>query len=88
MELRWVLAAAVAIVGTSSAAQAEEQVVREPDREVVLKKTVVDFSAASVEGELAQPVGDYLYSQPKKSFASMIQHRKSFDAELRDSAEH
>lgn len=87
MKMRWVLVAAVAIVGTSAVAQAEEQVIREPDKTVVLKKTKVDFTEVGVEGELVLPVACYVQSPPRKKFASMIQHRKSFGDELRDSAE-
>jgi hypothetical protein len=87
MKMRWVLAAAVAIVGTSSVAAAEEQVIREAEKTVYKEKTEVVFSGVEVDGNIARPEIETVVVQPKSRFDSMLKHRKSFGDELRESVD-
>ena len=76
--LAWVLAAS---------ALANEKVVREPDRTVYRKKTVVDFTDMAVEGELTRPDGAYVLNRRQSSFPSRIRIRDNFTDELQRSAD-
>ena len=83
---RWV-AAAGAVLLFSSPVFAEEKVIQEADRLVVRKKTVVDFTDVSVEGELTKPEGSYVIDRKKSGFPSRIKVRASFAPELQKSAD-
>jgi hypothetical protein len=73
--------------GLAFPASAEEEVIREPDRTIVKKRTVIDFSDVAVEGELVKPEGSYSVSKRKTTFKTLIQVRDNFAPELRRSAE-
>ena len=62
------------------------RVVRQPDKVIVRKRTVVDFGDVTVQGELVKPEGSYLLNRNKTRFQPLIQLRDDFDAELRKSA--
>jgi hypothetical protein len=62
------------------------KVVRQPDKVIVRKRTVVDFGDVTVQGELVKPEGSYLLNRNKTRFQPLIQLRDDFDAELRKSA--
>ena len=69
---------------------AEEQgpkVIREADKVVVRKRTVIDFNDVTVEGELTKPEGSYLMNRNKTRFQSLIRLRDNFNPELQKSAD-
>ncbi|HZA14747.1 MAG TPA: hypothetical protein VE618_09625 [Myxococcaceae bacterium] len=68
-------------------ALAEETVVQEPDRTVFRKKTVIDFTDVSVEGELTKPEGSYSVSKKKTRFDSLVKVRTDFNPELKQSVD-
>ncbi len=63
-------------------ALAEEKVVKEPDRILYEKKTVIDFNEKTLEGELAKPQGSYLMERRKTQFDSLLWMRRDFKQEL------
>jgi hypothetical protein len=63
------------------------RVVQEADKVVVRKRTVIDFSDVTVEGELTKPEGSYLLNRNKTRFQSLIKLRKDFNPELQKSAD-
>lgn len=68
-------------------ALAEEKVIQEPDRTVFRKKTVIDFTDVSVEGELTKPEGSYSVSKKKTRFDTLIKVRTDFNPELKQSVD-
>jgi hypothetical protein len=80
-----------ALLFASAAAWADQatavRVIREPDRIVVRKRTVVDFNDVTVQGELTKPEGSYVLERGKTRFAPLIRLRDSFARELRDTAD-
>jgi hypothetical protein len=79
------------LLSLSFAASADEakpvKVIRQPDKVIVRKRTVVDFGDVTVEGELVKPEGSYVLNRNKTRFDPLIQLRDDFDAELRNSAD-
>lgn len=68
-------------------AVADERVIREADKTIVKKKTVIDFTDVAVEGELTKPEGSYSVSKRKATFKTLIRVRDNFNPELRKSVE-
>ena len=68
-------------------ALAEDKVVQEADKVVVRKKTVIDFTDVSVEGELTKPEGSYALSKKRTQFKSLIKVRDNFVPELQKSVD-
>ena len=68
-------------------ALAEEKVIQEADRTVYRKKTVIDFTDVSVEGELTKPEGSYSVSKKKTRFDSLVKVRTDFNPELKQSVD-
>ncbi|MFH1810993.1 MAG: hypothetical protein ABIJ09_19790 [Pseudomonadota bacterium] len=56
--------------------------VREADRVSYKKRTVVDFSDVTIEGELTKPEGSYLVNRKKTRFRNLIEVRAHFRPEL------
>lgn len=83
---RWILVVGLLGMTTSAVAQ-EENVVREADRTVFRKKTVIDFTDVAVEGELTKPEGTYSLSKKQTSFKSLIKVRDNFVPELQKSVD-
>lgn len=79
-------AAAVVAVGLSAPAMAQK-VIREADRTIYKKKTVIDFGEASIEGDLTKPEGSYVLNRPKSGFPSRIKLRGNFNPELQKSVD-
>jgi hypothetical protein len=79
---RWIVAVAVLV---ALPALAEDKVIQEADKTVFRKKTVIDFTDVSVEGELTKPEGSYSVSKKKTRFDSLIKVRTDFNPELRES---
>lgn len=69
------------------AAFADEKVIREEDKTVFKKKTVVDFNDVTLEGELTKPEGSYLVDKKKARFSSLIKLRSDFLPELQKSVD-
>lgn len=68
-------------------ALAEDKVVREADKTVYRKKTVIDFTDVAVEGELTKPEGSYAISKKKTTFKTLIKVRDNFNPELQKSVD-
>ncbi len=79
-----VLAAVVAVAAPSFA---EEKVIREADRVVTRKKTVIDFTDVAIDGELTKPEGSYSVSKKKTTFRTLIKVRDNFNPELQKSVD-
>ena len=67
-------------------AQTESEV-REPDRILYKKLTIMDFDDVKVEGELDRGAGIYEIVRPKAKFKSMVGVRANFNAELHRSVD-
>jgi hypothetical protein len=68
-------------------ALAEDKVIREADKTVYRKKTVIDFTDVAVEGELTKPEGSYSVSKKKTTFKTLIKVRDNFNPELQKSVD-
>ena len=69
------LAAAFAMLTWSSVALAQDSVSYK-------KKTVIDLSGATIEGELTKPEGSYIVNRKLSKFSTLIQARGDFIPEL------
>lgn len=85
MKRALVLLALSAVFATS--ALAEDKVIREADKTVFRKKTVIDFTDVAVEGELTKPEGSYSVSKKKTTFKTLIKVRDNFNPELQKSVD-
>ena len=63
------------------------RVVREADKVVVRKRTVIDFNDVTVEGELTKPEGSYVLDRSRTRFRSLVRLRENFNPELQKSAD-
>ncbi len=77
----------VTVTAMATPAAAEDKVIREADKVVYKKKTVVDFNDVTLEGELTKPEGSYLLNRKKTKFSSLIKMRDNFLPELQKSAD-
>ena len=57
----------------------EEQ---QPDKVEYKKKTIIDFSDVTIQGELTKPEGSYLLNRKKTSFRTLLKIRGDFLPEL------
>ena len=78
------LAATALWLATSALALAQEQ---EADKVVYKKKTVIDFSDVTIEGELTKPEGSYVVSKKRTRFRNLIKVRADFRPELTKSVD-
>lgn len=78
------LALLFALASTTAFAQ-EDTVIEEEDKVVFNKKTVIDFSDVSIEGELTKPEGSYIKNRKSTRFRNLIELRGNFRPELRRS---
>jgi hypothetical protein len=69
------------------AAKPGVKIIRQADKVVVRKRTVIDFNDVTVQGELTKPEGSYLLERGRTRFESLIRMRENFDPELRKLAE-
>lgn len=76
----------VALIAGGSAF-AEDKVVRESDKTVFRKKTVIDFTDVAIDGELTKPEGSYSVSKKKTTFKTLIKLRDNFNPELQKSVD-
>ncbi len=79
--------ASLAALLSASNALAEDKVIREADKTVFRKKTVIDFTDVAVEGELTKPEGSYSVSKKKTTFKTLIKLRDNFNPELQKSVD-
>lgn len=71
-----------AALALSFPALAQEGTVQEQDKVVYKKKTVIDFSDVTIEGELVKPEGSYVVNRKKTRFRNLISVRSDFRPEL------
>lgn len=75
------------LIGASSSAFAQDKVIREADRTEFKKKTVIDFSDVTIQGELTKPEGSYLLNRKKTNFKTLLKIRANFLPELFNSTD-
>lgn len=75
------------VIAVAAPSFAEDKVIREADRVVTRKKTVIDFTDVAVEGELTKPEGSYSVSKKKTTFRTLIKVRDNFNPELQKSVD-
>ncbi|MCA9555488.1 MAG: hypothetical protein KC933_36000 [Myxococcales bacterium] len=76
------------MLGAAGAAFAQENtVIREADRTEFKKKTVIDFSDVTIQGELTKPEGSYLLNRKKTKFTTLLKIRANFLPELFNSTD-
>lgn len=68
-----------ALLASSALAQGA---IQEADRTVFKKKTIIDFSDVTIQGELTKPEGSYLLNRKKTKFNSLLKIRGNFLPEL------
>jgi hypothetical protein len=74
---------AVILTTTLLASSALAQgVIQETDKTVFKKKTIIDFSDVTIQGELTKPEGSYLLNRKKTKFNSLLKIRGNFLPEL------
>ncbi len=78
-------ATAPAVVAAQS--QGPQRVVQQSDRTVYKRKTVIDFSDVTIQGELTKPEGSYLLNRKKTKFKTLLQIRADFLQELFNSTD-
>jgi len=73
------------LVPATSFAEEEERVVKEADREIVRKRTHMDFSDSRIDGQLIGPEEDYIPGSGRIRFRNLIELREDFHQELQSS---
>lgn len=76
----------VAVLFASVRAEAQT-VVHGQDTTVFKKKTTIDFSDVTLEGDLTKPEGQYGLARGKTKFNSLIKLRTNFTPELKKSVD-
>lgn len=74
-------------VALSGTALAQDKVIRQDDKTVYKKKTVIDFNDLTITGELTKPQGSYLLNRKKSRFVSLLKYRTNFLPELLNSVD-
>ncbi|MEQ8273000.1 MAG: hypothetical protein RMA76_10450 [Deltaproteobacteria bacterium] len=82
-----ILMVAMTLAFAGAAFAQEGGVVREADRTEFKKKTVIDFSDVTIQGELTKPEGSYLLNRKKTKFTSLLKVRANFLPELFNSTD-
>ena len=82
----WIAAGFVAFSLVAGRAEAQN-VVRGEDQTVFKKKTTIDFSDVTLDGEMTKPEGQYGLARSKTKFKSLIQLRTNFTPELQKSVD-
>lgn len=73
--------------GLVTASPVSAQDVAPGDKIVFKKKTLIDFSDVSIEGELRKPDGGYYGSRKRTRFNKLISVRRDFVPEIVSSAD-
>ncbi len=84
---RWIVGGLLVLAMTSSGAAQAQEVVREADKTEYKKKTVIDFSDVTIQGELTKPEGSYVLNRKKTKFNMLLKPRANFLPELRNSTD-
>jgi hypothetical protein len=79
--------AVIAILGVAAPSFAQDRVIQQEDKTVYKKKTVIDFSDVSIQGELTKPQGSYLLNRRRTRFTSLLKTRQDFLPELVNSTD-
>src|SRR5688572_12336973 len=82
MKLRTVLAALATLFLVSAWAGGAAAQDAPGDKVEYKKKTVIDLSGATIEGELTKPEGSYIVNRKLSRFSTLIQARGDFFNEL------
>lgn len=85
----WIFGAALVLsmsLGGAAFAQ-EDKVIQEADKTVFKKKTIIDFSDVTIQGELTKPEGSYVLNRKKTAFKSLLKIRADFLNELFNSTD-
>ena len=77
---------ALIVAGYTYSAEAAEPE-READKIVYKKKTSIDFSDTTIEGELTKPEGAYLGVRKNIKFKNFIKIRSNFRDKIADSSD-
>lgn len=77
----------LALMSGQALAQDNVKVIQQEDRVVVRKKTVIDFTDVTVDGELTKPEGSYVLNKKRTRFDSLIKVRSDFVPELQKSVD-
>ena len=59
-------------------AKPKVKIIKGKDRIVYKKKTIINFSEQTVDGEIIKPKGALIQSRGRVKFNSLIQYRKDF----------
>jgi hypothetical protein len=87
MRIAIALAAAGALFASSARAADAPTVIHGQDTTVYKKKTTIDFSDVTLEGDLTKPEGQYGLVRGKTRFNSLIKRRTNFTPELQKSVD-
>lgn len=85
--MRHIAIAAGLIFALASGSALAQNTVQGEDKTVFKKKTIIDFTDVTLEGELTKPEGAYGMVKGKTRFGSHIQLRSNFNAELEKSVD-
>ena len=87
MTTKKTLVAVLAALALALPAAAQDTTITESDRVEYNKKTVIDFSDVTIQGELTKPEGSYLLNRKKTNFRSLLKTRTNFLPELLNSTD-
>lgn len=88
--MKRIIGAAVVAAGLAwggAALAQDDTIIRQADRTLYKKKTVIDFDDLSITGELTKPQGSYLLNRKKSRFTSLLKYRGDFIPELFNSTD-
>lgn len=77
-----IIGAAVALGLAAAPGVYAQDVIKEADSTSYKKKTIIDFSDVTIQGELTKPEGSYLLNRKKTNFKSLLKIRGNFLPEL------
>lgn len=72
----------VGALGVPVGASAQDKTLTEAEKVEYKKKTIIDFSDVTIQGELTKPEGSYLLNRKKTKFNSLLKLRTNFLPEL------
>ena len=78
------LTATLLALGVAPAFAQDDDIVQQPDRVEYKKKTIIDFSDVTIQGELTKPEGSYILNRKKTKFRSLLKIRGNFLPGLAD----
>ena len=79
---RGLLVAGILAMTLGASSAYAQDVIQEGDKTVFKKKTIIDFSDVTIQGELTKPEGSYLLNRKKTKFNSLLKIRGNFLPEL------